>query len=100
MSTRDVETRSYVVGLGLSVLLTVMAFAAITLTGWSKSTVLWLVGLLGIVQAVAQFRFFLHIDFSRQKREDLLLILFSILIIAMLVGGTIWIMASLATRMH
>ncbi|HEY8229058.1 MAG TPA: hypothetical protein VIG31_01260 [Rhodanobacteraceae bacterium] len=47
---------------------------------------------------IVHFRFFLHISFSH-KREDLQLILFSTVLLIIMVAGTIWITASLATRM-
>jgi cytochrome o ubiquinol oxidase operon protein cyoD len=47
---------------------------------------------------IVHFRFFLHISF-REKREDLQLILFSTLVLIIMVGGTVWIMGSLALRM-
>ena len=50
-------------------------------------------------QIIIQVRYFLHIDLSRQKREDLQLILFSLLLLTVMAGGTIWIMGSLAGRM-
>ncbi len=50
-------------------------------------------------QVVAQVGWFLHIDLSRQKREDLQLILFSTLILILMAGGTIWVLADLARRM-
>ena len=99
MNERGKETGSYVAGLALSVLLTAAAFAAVALTDWPRPAVLWCIAALGVVQALVQLRCFLHIDLSRQKREDLQLILFTVMIVAVLVGGTIWIMASLATRM-
>jgi len=40
----------------------------------------------------------LHISL-RQKREDLLLLIFSALILSIMLAGTLWIMASLALRM-
>ena len=49
---------------------------------------------------MVHFRYFLHIDFTRQKREDLQLILFLFLLLVIMTGGTIWIMSNLATRMH
>lgn len=100
MTERTKEVRSYLVGLTISVVLTAMAFAAVAVHVWPRPAVLGLLALLGIIQAAVQARYFLHIDLSRQKREDLQLILFTVLIVAVLVGGTIWIMASLATRMH
>ena len=57
------------------------------------------IGAFALVQLVVHLRFFLHIDLSHQKREDLQLILFSVLLLAIMALGTIWIMGNLATRM-
>jgi cytochrome o ubiquinol oxidase operon protein cyoD len=92
------EFRSYVWGIALALVLTLVPFA---LLHWAVMPVLSLLSVIGafaLVQMVVHFRFFLHISF-RQKREDLLLILFSTLLLVIMVAGTIWIMASLAMRM-
>ena len=94
------EFRSYCRGLGIALALTVVPFA---LVHWSMLPHRWLlvaIGVFAFAQIVAHFRFFLHIDFSKQKREDLQLILFSTLLLLIMGGGTIWIMASLASRMR
>ena len=92
--------RQYIIGFVLALALTVVPFA---LVAWGKlpgSVTLLFVLLCGLTQMVVQFRYFLHIDFTQQKREDLLLILFSTLLLAIMAGGTIWIMTNLAHRMH
>ena len=81
-------------------MLTLVPFALVAWGQLATSKVLALIGVFGIVQIVVQFHYFLHIDTSRQKREDLLLILFSGLLLTIMAGGTIWIMANLAHRMH
>lgn len=57
---------------------------------FGQTTRWWLIGLYGLAHIVVHFRFFLHVDLSRQKREDLELILFSLLLLAIMAGGTIW----------
>lgn len=94
------ERRSYVVGFLLALLLTAVPFALVYWSAASVVGVLAAIAACALLQIVVHFRFFLHIDLSRQKREDLELILFSTLILAIMIGGTIWIMANLATRMH
>jgi cytochrome o ubiquinol oxidase operon protein cyoD len=93
------EFHSYVCGIGLALLLTVVPFA---LVQWfpaiPRFSLLILIGAFALVQMLVHFRFFLHIGF-KQKREDLQLLLFSGLLLTIMVGGTIWIMASLALRM-
>lgn len=93
------ERKSYLVGLLLALLLTVIPFAAVAWGGWRSSVTLWLIGGCALMQIIVHLRFFLHIDLSRQKREDLQLILFSALLLIIMVAGTIWIMANLSTRM-
>ena len=92
------EFRSYVWGVGLALLLTLVPFAVVHWGVMPRFAPFIVIGAFALVQMVVQFRFFLHIGFS-QKREDLQLILFSALLLIIMVAGTIWIMASLATRM-
>ncbi|MGH8290886.1 MAG: cytochrome o ubiquinol oxidase subunit IV [Steroidobacteraceae bacterium] len=88
---------SYVWGVGLALLLTVVPFALVHWRSLTRSAVLIVIGAFALVQMVVHFRFFLHLGFKR-AREDLQLILFSTLLLLIMVAGTIWIMASLATR--
>ena len=89
---------SYVWGVCISLLLSLAAFALVHWAGLSRFSLLIVIGGLALVQLLVQFRCFLHIGFGH-KREDLQLILFSGLLLIIMVTGTIWIMASLATRM-
>ncbi|TNE34399.1 MAG: cytochrome o ubiquinol oxidase subunit IV [Alphaproteobacteria bacterium] len=94
------ELKSYLLGYGLALLLTIIPFALVAWGALTFSTALMIIGLLGLLQIVVHFRFFLHIDLSRQKREDLQLILFSALLLIIMASGTIWIMGNLMSRMH
>ena len=92
------EFRSYVWGIGLALLLTLVPFALAHWTALPRASLLIVIGALALVQMLVHFRYFLHIGFG-QKREDLQLIVFSALLLTIMVAGTIWIMASLAMRM-
>ena len=93
------ELRSYLVGFAAALALTLAAFALVLWGGLSRGTTIATIGAFALVQMIVHLRFFLHIDLSRQKREDLQLILFSVLLLAIMAVGTIWIMGNLATRM-
>lgn len=95
------ERRDFVTYLTGFVLALILTFAPFALVAWSSArarTILYVIGVLALVQILVHFRCFLHIGF-RRKREDLLLILFSGLLLVIMIGGTIWIMTSLAQRM-
>ena len=94
---RDLVT--YGVGYVLALLLTGAAFAVVTWRWAAGATALGLVFGLALVQAVVHFRCFLHIDLKRSARDDLQLILFSTLIIALMVGGTLVVLFNLRMRM-
>ena len=93
------ERRSYVIGLVLALVLTTGAFAVVWLDLLSGGAALAALGLLALIQAVVHLRYFLHIDLERSHRDDLLLILFTVLILLIMVSGTIWILYDQHIRM-
>ena len=52
-----------------------------------------------LVQMLTHFRFFLHIDGRQNSRPDLQLLLFSAVIVALMVGGTLVVLFNLYGRM-
>ena len=92
------DFQSYVWGISLAFLLTLLPFALVHWGAMRRLSLLSVIDAIALVQMVVHFRFFLHIGW-RQKREDLLLILFSTILMLIMVAGTIWIMANLAMRM-
>jgi len=92
------EFHSYLWGVALALILTLGPFALVRWAVMPASTLVGAIGAFALIQMVVHFRFFLQIGYSK-KREDLLLILFATLLLAVMVTGTIWIMASLGVRM-
>lgn len=103
MNKRDpdyvAELRHYLIGFALALILTLVPFAMVSSGSMPRTTILVIVGICALIQIIVHFRYFLHIDFSQKKREDLQLILFSTLILAIMTGGTMWIVFNLAGRM-
>lgn len=89
---------SYIWGYGLALALTLLPFALVYWKVLERVQVLVIIAVCAVVQMVVHFRFFLHIGLNRQ-REDLHLILFSALILAIMIAGTLWIMFNLSVRM-
>lgn len=94
------EVRTYATGFVLSLILTVGAFAALL----SDLPTAWKIALIcgaALLQITVHLRNFLHLSFSgEQSREDLLLVLFSVSLLAIMAGGTWYILADLGGRMH
>lgn len=94
------EIRTYVMGFAVSLLLTVGAFAAV-MSGLPTTWKIILVCTAALLQIVTHLRNFLHLSFTgKQSREDLLLVLFSVSLLAIMAGGTWYIMSDLGGRMH
>lgn len=87
---------SYIVGFALSVLLTLVSFV---LVGQhflpSKGFVMIALAVLAIVQLFIQVVFFLHVNTSPYARWNLLSFIFTVFVVVILAGGSLWIMYNL-----
>ena len=100
MSVETAERRQYIKGFIFAIVLTALSFIVAIYTSWSATAIYWAIGIFALAQIIVHFRYFLHIDLSKQKREDLHLILFSTLLLIIMVGGTLWVLSDLSHRMH
>lgn len=93
--------RTYVAGLLLSVALTVIPFGLVIFgrEDFPSMFILTAIALAAIVQIVVHLHYFLHLDLSLDQSWNLLAIVFTALIIAIMLGGTLWIMFDLHARM-
>jgi cytochrome o ubiquinol oxidase subunit IV len=89
----------YLVGLGLAVLLTATSFfVAGTDLVWQPSIPVALV-VLAIAQMGVHLVFFLHITTGPDNTNNVLALAFGVLIVALVMGGSLWIMANLNHNM-
>ena len=98
VSKRD-EIRSYAIGYGFALALTVAAFAIVHWPRFASMTTLAIMLGLALMQMVVHFRFFLHISLRKSTRDDLRLILFAALIVILMVSGTLVVIFNLRARM-
>ncbi|MGH7195988.1 MAG: cytochrome o ubiquinol oxidase subunit IV [Candidatus Saccharimonadales bacterium] len=91
--------RAYLSGFVLSVVLTLVAYFAVTLhwsMGWSLVIILLA---LAVAQFFVQVLFFLHVGRELRPRYKRLLLLMMIIIVLIVVIGSVWIIYNLNNRM-
>lgn len=91
--------KSYAAGFILAMVLTVIAFGLVMSGALPRSATIF--GILGaaVVQMIVHLHYFLHLDGSSEARWNVLALLFTLLIMFIFVGGSIWIMFNLKYRM-
>ena len=93
------ESLSYVIGLGLALLLTAVSFwVASTSVLWGPGVAVGLV-VLAIAQMGVHLVFFLHITSGPDNTNNVLALAFGVLIVFLVMIGTIWIMAHMNANM-
>jgi cytochrome o ubiquinol oxidase operon protein cyoD len=89
----------YLIGLGLATLLTVVAFfISGTSLVWQPSIPIALI-VLAIAQMGVHLVFFLHITSGPESYNNVLALLFGVLIVFLLIVGSLWIMTHLNHNM-
>ncbi|HDL8505069.1 TPA: cytochrome o ubiquinol oxidase subunit IV [Yersinia enterocolitica] len=91
--------KSYLIGFILSVILTVIPFAMVMSGTASHTTILATVVGLAVVQIIVHLVYFLHMNGSSEDRWNLVAFLFTAMIIAIVVVGSLWIMYNLNINM-
>lgn len=99
MSASQKSLRLYVVGFTLSLLFTLMAFGLVEWRLFIDTHLYIALALLAIAQLLVQSVCFLGLNTHSESRWNVMPFLFTILIIAILVSGTLWIMYNLNYNM-
>jgi cytochrome o ubiquinol oxidase operon protein cyoD len=92
--------RGYLIGFGLSALLTAVPFWLV-ITGTLQSAqaaAIWVVGL-AFVQIIVHTLFFLHVNTRAESGWTLLALIFTVVIVTIVISGSLWIMYHLANNM-
>ena len=66
---------------------------------FARVPLLWVIGVPGLTQILVHVRYFLHVDFSRERREELALLLFSAALLVLMIAGMLWILYNRYMRM-
>jgi cytochrome o ubiquinol oxidase operon protein cyoD len=90
---------SYVAGFVLAVVLTAIPFYLVFTHSLSPVNTMYVIAVTAVLQILVHLRFFLHLNFATTPRENLLAIAFTAVLLSIMVGGSLWIMIDLHTRM-
>lgn len=107
-NTKGMKTlKSYMVGLILALILTLLSFHIASLHldpktaahALSDKAYFWVMMLLAVIQLFVQVVCFLRINSSKEGRWELMPFLFTIFVVFVVVGGSMWIMWNLNYNM-
>ncbi len=93
------SVKTYLTGFILSVILTVIPFWMVMTGAAPHSTLIGVVIVTAVVQLLVHLVCFLHMNSSSEERWNLVAFIFTVLIIAIVVVGSIWIMWNLNHNM-
>ena len=93
------SVKEYILGLILSIVLTAIPFAMVMIGGFDGRLTLAIILLCAIAQVFVQLIFFLHMNTSSEQSWNVVSAVFIVLIVAIVVLGSIWIMNHLNHNM-
>ncbi|MBR0343961.1 MAG: cytochrome o ubiquinol oxidase subunit IV [Rudaea sp.] len=91
--------RGYLIGLVVSLLLTAASFLIIHDTFLWKPGIPVALGVLAVAQMGIHLVFFLHLNTGPDNTNNILALAFGVLIVAIVVSGSLWIMSHLNNNM-
>ncbi|WP_194792315.1 cytochrome o ubiquinol oxidase subunit IV [Pseudomonas sp. UFMG81] len=93
------SVKSYMIGFVLSIILTAIPFGLVMFPSLPKNLTVLIVVAMAVIQVVVHLVYFLHMDRSKEQRSNVSTFLFTVLVIALLVGLSLWIMFSIHYEM-
>ena len=94
------SVKSYMTGFILSIILTVIPFAMVMSGSASHAAILGTILVTAVVQIVVHLVYFLHMNSKSDEGWNLTAFIFTVIIIAIVVVGSIWIMWNLNYNMR
>ena len=91
--------QSYIIGFILSIILTIIPYLAVVRHMLTGAALVIMVVLTAVGQLFVQLIFFLHLSTEPEQRSNVLTFAFTVLILAILVIGSLWIMWNLNYNM-
>ncbi|MFN3234180.1 MAG: cytochrome o ubiquinol oxidase subunit IV [Gammaproteobacteria bacterium] len=93
------DVKSYIVGFALSLLLTIIPFTLVMKHFLENRYLFIVLPILALLQFFVQLVFFLHLNTSSKARWNLIVFIFTLVVVLILVIGSLWIMYNLNYNM-
>ena len=93
------STKSYLVGFALSVVLTLASFGVVMSGLVPHQLMMPGIVVFGVAQLLVQLVCFLHMGTSPSQRSNLAIMLFTMLILAIVVVGSLWVLHNMNENM-
>ena len=84
--------KQYTIGFILSVILTLIPFGMVMSGDFGRGILVAVIAITAVAQVIVQLVFFLHMNTSSEQRWNLIAFIYTILCIAVLLVGSVWIM--------
>jgi cytochrome o ubiquinol oxidase operon protein cyoD len=94
-----VKIRTYITGFILAVVLTAISFSCVLFEGISPLIAAAGLIVFAVVQMLVHLHYFLHLDRTSTMRWNVLALSFTAILLIIFIGGTIWVMYTLNSRM-
>lgn len=93
------SVKTYVTGLILSIVLTVIPFGTVMSGAFSTGITVLVIVAMAIAQILVQLVMFMHMNTKSDEGWNLTSFIFTLTILALVVGGSLWIMHHLQLNM-
>ncbi|MTD11908.1 cytochrome o ubiquinol oxidase subunit IV [Acinetobacter sp. YIM 103518] len=93
------NVKQYTIGFILSVILTIIPFGMVMAGGFSRGLLVAVIAITAIAQVLIQLVYFLHMNSSSEQRWNVIAFVYTIVCIAVLLIGSVWIMNYLHLNM-
>lgn len=91
--------KSYLIGFALAIVLTVVPFALAMGGYFTPGTTAAVVLAIAVVQILVHLVYFLHLDPKSDGGWNMMALIFTVIILAIVLAGSIWVMHHLDTNM-
>ena len=86
-------------GFIFSFCLTILPFGLVYFKLLPRPFIIWGISFAGVIQILLQLHYFLGVGGAQKERWNFISIIFTFLIMAIFIGGTLWVMFTLNYRM-